>query len=366
MKKIALLFDRTYIDAHHCFRELAIQLANEGFIVDLYSIGNSYNYQPFFENQNIRIFPFPVSKMQRFEYWSQILYSKEKKYLAIIATPIRGTWLAYRTARLQKIPFFYLADELAEHLLSGVEEPERSKLAKRNYVCNKRSDATIALGEERYAMQSKLNGIEYSHNHFIIPNAPAGEPVRLRSNYFRDIFNIEDRKPIILFAGTLNWELAKRIYEETKSYSEREYHIVYHARTLGSMGQNLHPFIKISTMPVPAALMNYAVSSADLGLALYDKDSEREARNGVTGGKIGTYLKNELPIMAGNAENLRVFDDKGVGLFWDGARPFDLIALEAINNMEKYRKNIKDFYEKNLQYEIFFEKFKNHLLKLIQ
>src|SRR6266702_4286251 len=122
--KIALLFDRTYIDAQHCFMDLAIQLANN---------------------------------------------------------------------RLEVIP-----------------EKEKAKYLARNYKSNRYAAATISLGEERYQVQKQLNKIDYPHDYIVIPNAPSGDAVKLRSNYFRDIFHIEDRKPILLFAGTLNWNLAKK------------------------------------------------------------------------------------------------------------------------------------------------------------
>jgi hypothetical protein len=362
-KKIALLFDRTYIDAHHCFMELANQLVSSGFEVDLYMVFNPYNNQPFFESKKVRILPFPESKFQKIEYWTNILRAKDRKYSAIIATPIKGAWLARRTARLQKIPYYYLADELVKHLLDNSPAVQRKKLEKWNYLANKGAAATIALGEDRYQTQIELNKIDYAHDHIIIPNAPSGEPRKLRSNYFRDLFNIEDRKPILLFAGTLNWQLARRLYEETKNYSDREYHLVFHARTLGQMGEESHPFIKISTVPVPANMMNYVVGSADIGLALYDKNSLHETRNGITGGKLGTYLKNELPLIAGSAENLRVFADAGVGEYWDGETPFDTVAMHTIKNLDIYRKNIPPFYREHFQYEIFFETLLRHLSK---
>ena len=366
MKKIALLFDRTYIDAHHCFRELAVQLAEMGFGVDLYALSNSFNFQPFFENTNIRLLEFPRSKFQKLEYWSKIFYSMDRRYEAIIATPILGTWLAYRTAKSQKIPYYYFADELLEQILANSPAGERNKLKRRNYLSNKRAAATIALGEERWIVQKQLNGINYLQDHFIIPNAPSGIPKRLKSNFFRDLFNIEDRKPILLFAGTLNWILAKKVYEETKSFGEKDYHIVFHARTLGLMGEENHPFIKISKMPIPAGMMNFAVSSADIGLALYDKDSKPETDNALTGGKIGTYLKNELPLIAGSSENLRIFEEEQLGIYWDGKTPFDQIAQVAIKNREIFRPYIRGYYSMHLQYEQFFQKFKEHLLKSIQ
>lgn len=366
MQKIALLFDRTYIDAQHCFIELASQLAENGYGVDLYMVNSPYNTQPFFENKNIRILPFPLSKFERAEYWLKVHYSADRRYKAIIGTPIAGIWLAYRTAKIQHIPYYYLADELVEHILANNPEKERAKLEERNYKANRHAAATIALGEERYQVQRTLHRIDYPHDYMVIPNAPAGDAIRLRSNYFRDIFNIEDRKPILLFAGTLNWHLAKKIYEETKTYGDREYHLIFQTRTTGLMGENDHPFIKVSTRPIPSSMMNYAVSSTDIGLALYDKHSGHETNNGFTGGKIGTYLKNQLALIAGSAENLKLFEAEGVGVYWDGETDFDTVALRAIRNMESCRKNIPSFYRKTLQYEFHFEKLKQHLLKSIK
>ena len=366
MPKIALLFDRSYIDTQQCYMELANQLAGNSFEVDLYMVFNAYNSQPFFPNSSIRVLPFPESKFQKLEYWSKIYYSKDRKYNAVIGTPVEGAWIAYRTAKIQKIPYYYLADELLTHMLSIYPEKEREKLERQNYTANKMAAATIALGEERYHIQRKLNKIDYQHDHIVIPNAPAGDAIRLRSNYFRDIFNIDDRKPILLFAGTLNWNLARKIYEETKDYGERDYHLIFQARTLGLMGDNDHPFIKVSTTPIPSSMLNYAFSSADIGLALYDRNSLHETNNGFTGGKIGTYLKNQLPIIVGSADNLKIFGEEEVGIYWDGAIDFNEIASTAIKNMDIYKGNIPGFYRKNLQYEFYFEKFKEHLLKSIK
>ena len=364
-RKIALFFDRTYVDAHHCFRELANQLAGLGFGIDLYSIANSFNHQPFFEDPNIRLFQFPISKFQLLEFWAKVLYAKDRQYCAIVATPIEGTWLAYRVAKIKKIPYYYLADELVKHLLSGKPEKARIRLDRRNYVANKGATATIALGEERFLLQKKFNRIDYPHTYFVIPNSPGGRPVRQKSNFFRDIFDIEDRKPILLFAGTLNWNLAKQIFESTKNYGERDYHIVFHTRTIGLMGEESHPFIKISHVPLPANMMNYAVSSADIGLALYDKFSEHETMNAFTGGKIGTYLKNELPLIAGSARDLKVLEDEKVGVYWDGEVEFDEIAKKAIRNLEMNRAHIDCFFQKHLQYDVFFQPLGEHLLQAI-
>ena len=366
IKRIALLIDRAYIDTQACYMELPIQLANNGFHVDLYMPMHSNNHLPFFESQAIRLLPFPDSAFQRAEYWSKILYAKDRRYKAIIGTPVRGAWVAYKSAAAQKIPYYYFADELLEHLIKDKTDALKKILIKQNYIANKKSVASLSLGEERYIIQRKQNSIDFPHDYIILPNAQAGDAIKLKSNYYRDIFNLEDRKPILLFAGTLGWNLARKIYEETKTYSDKDYHLIFQSRTLGMMGENNHPFIKISTNPIPSSMMNYALGSADIGMALYDKESVHETNNGITGGKIGTYLKNGMPVIAGSAENLRLFEEKNVGVYWDGISSFDEIANKAIQNMETSRQFIPAFYKENLQYEFFFEKLKSHLNALIK
>ena len=71
-KKIALFFDRTYVDAHACFTELAKQLANSGYEVDVYCILNSFNPAPAFYNSKIRVLPFPLSKFERMQFFYKL------------------------------------------------------------------------------------------------------------------------------------------------------------------------------------------------------------------------------------------------------------------------------------------------------
>ena len=80
------------------------------------------------------------------------------------------------------------------------------------------------------------------------------------------------------------------------------------------------------------------------------EESEHETNNGITGGKIGTYLKNGLPLIAGSADNLKIFEEQGVGTYWDGKLPFDQIARHAIKSIKLHTENISSFYRKHLQY----------------
>ncbi len=366
MKKIALLFDRGYVDAHFCFTELAKHLVDNGFLVDLFYIANPYNPAPAFYNDKIRIFSFPLSKFQKFEFWTKVKFYKEHKYCAVFGTPIKGVYLAYKVAKSQKIPLIYLADEVYDPKTKSYSGIDYDKDKKKDIKANKYAKATIALSKEYFDYQKKINNLPNTHKFFIIPNSPAGKAKRLRSNYFRDIFNINDSKPIILFIGTIYWRLAQKIYEETKNYKDKDYHIIFHGRTKGLIGDKKHPFIKTSDTPLPSNLVNYAVSSADIGLVLYDKNNIGEYYSGKTSGKSTSYLKNKIPIIAGNIEFFKDFEEKeNIGIFWNGKDDIDKIITKAISKKEEMSKNIPNFYEKNYDYSKFFKPFNIFLKEII-
>lgn len=359
MKKIALFFNRPYIDAHACFMELARELVNNGFFVDLYYVQNPYNTPPLFFSNQIRTFLFPRSKFQIAYFWSHIVRRKDRNYVATFGTPIQGIWLAYKVAKYLGIPHFYLADEIFDPTIKFHKVKDWHKAKKMDIKANKSAAATIALGKDRYYYQKSVNQLPEDHPWFVIPNAPSGSAGKVKSNFFRDMLDIKDHKPIVLFLGSFKWKLAKALYEQTKKFGEKDFHIVFHSPSVEIPDEDLQsdPFIKISKTPLPSYLINYAVSSADLGLVLYNKDYVQDRNNGWTGGKIGVYLKNNLPLIAGNLPEFADFEQKGVGKFWDGSQDISAVIHDALDNLETMKGNIKELYNNNYRYDFFFKKF---------
>ena len=366
MKRIALLFDRTYVDAHSCFTELARHLSKGGYEVHLYCLLNSFNPVPVFYDSNIRVLLFPRSKFERIDFWQKVLFAKEYKYNAVIGTPFEGIFLAQKVAKKLRIPIIYMADEIYNDKLDRHEFPDYRLLKKKDINANAFASATISLGEERFSYQKKINKLPESHTYFVIPNAPAGTSVQLKSNYFRDIFGIIDTKPIVLFIGTLGWSLAKKLFESSRKFKEKDYHLIFHSRTLGQMGNEEHPFIKISKTPVDSNMLNYVVSSADIGLVLYDKDSVAEKENTLTGGKIGSYLKNNLPLIAGNVLELKQLEEKGLGVYINDISEIDAAIFKIQNDRHAYKKNIEEVYAREYNYSVFYKSFETYLNGVIQ
>lgn len=361
MKRIALFFDRSYVDAHCCFTELAKHLSLSGYEIDLYCLLNSFNPPPTFYDSQIRVLSFPTAKFALIDFWRKVIFVNEFKYAAVFGTPFQGAFLGYKVSKYLKVPFIYLADEIFNMDSSRHSFPNYPKLKQQDKSVNSAALATIALGEERYRYQQKVNQLPTNHRYFVLPNAQPGASEQLRSNYFKDVFNINDNKPIVLFIGTLDWNLAKQLYEHAKTFVNKPYHLVFHARSLGKMGHAPHPFIKISSTPIPSGMLNYVVSSADIGLVLYDKDSTAEKENTLTAGKIGTYLKNNLPLIAGNVDDLKHLESKGVAVYLDNISELDHAVKKAIEQKEKMKKNIVSVYEQHYNYSRYFKSFETFL-----
>lgn len=364
MKKVGLFFDRTYVDAHYCFTELARKFAENGYAVDLYYTATSSNSTPTFFNEKIRVLEFPVSNFAKIEFWYKNILTKDRKYDLLIATPIFGLLLAQQVAYFQKIPLYYLADEVFDPEIQWHYIKNFDKVKAEEKRINQTCAGTIALGELRYEYQKKINDLPEAHPHFVLPNAPSGPAERIKTNFLRDLVGIQDDKPIVLFIGTMYWKLAQKVWEEARNYKDENFHMVFHMRTVGlTKDFEKHPFIHYSGLPMPQYLMNYLVSSASLGLVLYEKEDPKEARNGWTGGKIGTYLKNCMPLIAGNQDIFKHFEENGIGKFWDGRSEILPLINETLNISDSLSKNIPAFYEKEYAYDQFFPAFLKHVEK---
>lgn len=355
-KRIALFFDRTYIDAQFCFIELINCFLEEGYAIDIYYKQSNYSTPPSFFSEKIRLFSIPQSLLQKIGFWLKIIFSKDRTYKLTIGTPIDGVWLSYLLKRIKHTPYLYFADEIFDAETKHHKLSNWGKSKVKDINANLNALGTIALGKERFEYQQKINGLPTNHIKFILPNAPRGESKRLRSNYLRDILDINDTKPIVLFLGTHNWKLAEKLWEQSKSFSEEDFHLIYHSRSIEK--ERTHPFIKISNQPLPSYMLNYLVSSADLGLALYDENNDAEKENALTGGKIGVYLKNNLPIIYGNSTNLKTLDKFNIGVYWDGETDIRETIKYCLNNAELYKKSIVEYYTIEMNYN---QKFKDLL-----
>ena len=362
-KRVCLFFDRTYVDAHFCFREMVMQFLNKGWLVDLYLEFCTTQPVPCFPTDRIRIFFVRRSKTSLLGFLLRFLLGT--RYDLVVATPQWALYWAVWTARLRKIPVVCLSDEIYSwdqivHLSKNEVKPWLRKWTAREKWAHQKCAMTISLSEDRFQAVKKKNELPDRQAWTVIPNAPAGPSGKLQSSFYRERLSIGAQKALLLHSGSLDWNFTKTLIEASKSWGDNMA-LVFQMRTLGALNgfeKSLNVYFSDTTLP--ADLMRYATSSADIGLMLYNQSNFIEAVNGATAGKLGLYLGCGLPIIACNLEVLKWVEAEGCGVWVSQVSEIPEAAKKIMANYACYSENasrvFNERYEYSKHFNIFMEK----------
>ncbi len=345
--KVCLFFNREYVDAHYCFRELAVQFAERGFEVDLFMDWQETHPVPYFESDRVRIYLMQHSLKDVFKFFVKAVL--QKKYDVIVATPQWALYWAVLIGRMAGTPVVCLSDEVAPN--------DGSKWKRREAWAHRQCLMTIALGEERHRLAIERHELPKGHPYAIIPNAPAGRAQRLKSHFYRDMLGIPDYETLLLHSGGLGWTLLPPLIESAKSWP-KEFTLLVQNR-LQNKDKASSDRVRYSIRVLPSQLMPHATSSADIGLMLYNQQHAGEAQNGNTAGKLGLYLSCGLPLICCNLEILKWVEKEGCGIWvsdvsqvLDAARrimsnydAYSRASMRVFNERYEYSKNFKVFFE---------------------
>ena len=361
-KKVCLFFDRSYIDAHYCFREMANQFLENGWAVDLYmSFGVSHGV-PYFDSGKIHIFFIDHSRWELLKLFTKII---REKYGVIVATPQWALYWAVRSSFFSRTPVVCLSDEVYTwdpKTWSAAQKKISTPLKwkKREAWAHRRCLLTVALGEKRFELVQKENRLPKDHPYVIVPNAPAGRGQKLLSAYYRETLSIPASSPILLHSGGMEWSFIPPLMQTARQWGE-EFSIVIQTRIkAGADSFAAAPNVKFSQALLPADLMRYATSSPDIGLMLYDRDYPAEARNGNTAGKLGLYLSCGLPVICCNLADLRWVEAETCGVWVPRVEDIPGAARKIMANYGNYSRNALRVFEEKFEYskhfKVFFEK----------
>lgn len=308
---IAFVISHPYVDALACFREPIKLLAERGWQVDLYTTLSPEHPAPSFHRANVRLRPMEMTRAGALRMMWQLL-THRPRYRWIFAIPQWSLHYAGMAARLARIPMACISDELiAEAELSTAEE---RKWKGRERRAHQRCALTIALSDERAEFIRAENRLGAAHPIHVVPNAPPGPAARLRSRYYHDALGIPADHRIVLHAGSLWWQPALELAEIAQRWNGR-WHLVFQGRMGAQMrdrrnGERVH----FNQTVLASQLLDYAISSADIGLALYPSERCNDRLMGTASGKIGLYLKNALPVIASAQPCFHWLEETGCGV----------------------------------------------------
>jgi hypothetical protein len=351
-KAVAFVIPHPYVDALACFREPIRVLADEGWQVDLYTALSPIHPAPFFGRENVRLIPVVMSRSGAVDLVTRLVV-RRPRYRAIVTVPQWGLHYGAVASRLTGIPLGCISDELKTDAEAQTDDQRVWKERERR--AHQRCQWTIALSQERADFIRQENRLGPDHTIFVVPNAERGPSRRVPSRYFHDVLGLPAAKRILLHAGSLWWKEAEELIESTGSWSN-DWVVVFQSRYVASSnGWHESDHLRFSREVLPAAFLDYAVSSASIGLALYDESRTNNRLMGTASGKVSLYMKNGLPVIATKAGGFDWIEHEQCGVCVSHAGEIPEAADRIWSDYERYSRNVARYYDERLDFAARFQ-----------
>lgn len=346
-RDVAFVIPHPYVDALACFREPIKALADEGWHVDLYTLLTPIHPVPFFGRDNVRLIPTDMSRRGTLSL-VRALVTHRPKYRWIVTVPQWGLHVAASAARLTGIPMGCISDELRSAAEATTDEQRKWKARERR--AHQRCRWTIALTAARADFIREENRLGPDHQFFIVPNAPPGPSERLRSRYYQDVLNLPEDARVLLHAGSLWWDTANTLIDSARGWSS-DWVVVFQGRLAAqAAGWRDSARVRLSEQVLPAALLDYATSSASIGLAMYDTSRANNRLMGAASGKVTLYMKNRLPVIATTGSDFEWLEREGCGLCVSSVEQIPAAADRICREYDRYASNVMRYYDEQLDF----------------
>ena len=357
-RHVAFVIHHAYVDALACFREPIKALADDGWNVDLYTTLSSFHAVPNFHRENVRLLPIEVSRAGVVCLMVRLV-THRPKYSWIFSVPQWSLYYAGLASRLAKIPMVCISDELIAE--AELVTPEQKKWKARERRAHRKCTLTIALSEERGEFIRAENRLPADHKLLVIPNSGPGPSRRLRSRYYHDALQIPENSRILLHAGSLWWQPALDLAEIAEGWTGNWVLAMQGRIPAQIAGKENGEHVRFSRTVLPAEMLDYAASSAHIGLSLYPDLSTNVRLMGTASGKLGLYFKNALPVITTGQPCFRWIEETGCGLCVRDMTKVEAAAERIWETYDLYVERVKAYYSQHLDFGRNFEPLRRRL-----
>lgn len=359
---VAFVISRPYVGAFPCYREPIRFLADRGVKVDVYATLSDMNPPPVFLHDNIHLALFTISRFGVVELiWK--LATHRPKYDWIFAVPQWDVYFAQKAASLAAIPVVYISDEL--YLEEEATTDLQRKWKKRERKAHAKCAFTISYSPELAEFIRVENQLPEGHEVYAVRATSPGPAERKRSRYYQDKLGIPEENFVLLYAGSWWWRKFFPDLEKILASVGDGVDIVFDGRYVDSStkrltSKNIHCCNTVASDDV----LNDVVSSAHVGLALY-QDTPISSKLICTGsGKLSLYMKNGLPVIITYQDAFRWIEDEGCGVCIGSVEEIPDALAKIRMNYDWYVSNVVRYYSEVLEFGRNFEiVYRNLLLK---
>lgn len=347
-QRAAFVIPPPYVDALACFRETIKFLADQGWHIDLYTSLSPLHPTPNFGRENVRLVPIELTKTGAARLVASLV-ARSSGYRWLFAVPQWSLHYAGVATSLAAIPMVCISDHLTAE--GEAATGEQRKWKRRERRAHQRCAFTIALSDARGAFIRQENHLGAHHPIITVPNSAPGPARRIASRYYQDALDIGSDKRVLLHAGSWWWKQGFAGLEDAaKSWNGRTV-LVFQGRVVNHTGTvPSHPNLRVNHTILPADLLDYAVSSAHIGLALYDTRIANDRLMGTASGKVTLYMKNMLPVIVKAHPSFEWIEQEGCGICVEDLTQIGAAADRIWSTYDSYVANVKRCYDDRLDF----------------
>jgi glycosyltransferase involved in cell wall biosynthesis len=224
---------------------------------------------------------------------------------------------------------------------------------------------TIVQDKRRAELLRADNNLE-RESIICVPDAGLGKAYRAKGNLLQEMCGIPQEKKVLLYAGYMApWAMCLEMAEAAQNWRD-DFVLVLHSWQEDIVN---NPYITqirrltqtrkvyLSLKQVDWQKMPELVSSADIGLALYQNLGEARSEIGHSSNKLAQYLQMGLPVITTDYPSLRdVIDRYQCGACGSGPDSIEPLAEMIFDDYERYRANAFRCYENEYDFSMYFRK----------
>ena len=212
------------------------------------------------------------------------------------------------------------------------------------------------MSDARGAFIRTENRLGPDHTIFTVPNSAPGPAVRLRSRYYQDILGLDAGQFVVLHSGSWWWKLQFGSIADVVKNWDDDAVLVFQGRLMNHLGDDAsQPRMRISPAILPSGLLDYATSSAHVGLALYAASTANHREVGTASGKIALYMKNVLPVVTTAQPSLDWIEKEGCGVCVNDLSEIPAAVRRIRERYGQYCANVRRVYNERFDFRRAFE-----------
>jgi glycosyltransferase involved in cell wall biosynthesis len=300
------------------------------------------------------------------EFYEKIASQIDEDFVCLIGVEpfglIAATLAADASKKEKSVPVIYYNQELLLEKDCSTFESRIVKALER--ACNQMCYLTIIQDKRRAELLRADNNLE-SESIMCVPVAGIGKAYRAKGNLLQEMCGIPQEKKVLLYAGYMApWAMCLEMAEAAQNWRD-DFVLVLHSWQEDIVN---HPYITqirrltqtrkvyLSLKQVDWQKMPELVSSADIGLALYQDLGEARNEIGHSSNKLAQYLQMGLPVITTDFPSLRDVIDRYQCGACGSPDSIEPLAEMIFDDYERYRANAFRCYENDYDFSKHFRK----------